>query len=934
MSERKIYFGIDLGTTNSSISWGMDTGKNFIEPNIVPIEQMDSNGGISNHDLLPSCVYFRENDENIIGLYAKSQISTQPNSVAFSIKSLMGSKDQIKFEGNMYLPSDISGLILKTLKKQAESYMQSEINDVVITVPASFDPDMRKATLEAAEKAGFKLKDSITGRQLVHLLDEPVAALYDFINLQKMNKIPPNVLDLSTEKNILVYDLGGGTLDVSVHKVSFKENKLIILDLGISRYTLIGGDDFDKKIAEYLFDIFIKQNKLEDELENFDEFEIKEAKSKLLQYSEYIKFKLTQLFLSRSLFPKENWNYEKELEEIKISVQPGYILDNKMLVNYNLTFKDYISIVSDLLGNNLTINSLDSFNPSEQPPKNIVYAILDTLNKVKKKLGYLPQIDAILMNGGMTRVPFVEKRIEDFFNKKPLRIIDPDKSVSMGACVYHYALLKGDVRRAIQPETIYIKLEGENQFPLVNAGENLPYEMIFSQFILPKHVTHLQIPLVRGEQKSTLISRDFSLGQMFEDDEPVSIKVTVNEEKILDFEAFLTKYNDKKFKVKLSTEEITVIEEKNTFKNELDKGNEVKEIRNVSQPITPKNPDGPVYNENLFENELKRLSRSNNERDFKIWEHKVLDSQNLNLLVPSIQSYLSFYFKQRNFITSKRLIHLLGEIYSIYPNYKLQQNYENFFDFLKSTFKFKEQTPNTDREFRNINETIRFSIDVLGKIDHEKGNQYLFNLLVDSRYQQREFLTSIITSIGKISKSESNLKAVVKFGESNQFTKLSEHEIGVFYWTLGKLGSKEVGDPISIEIIPMKILQSIKNTSLDEQSNISKRLMAIYAIAELFDNRYENKLNNENQLFRLGILKDFKELLMNLESLSTLPQGKMDLNAFKKYQQSKYGNEKPEKIEHLKRMIKVAINLLEGKPLNVEESSALLQIRSKLKITT
>ena len=84
MSERKIYFGIDLGTTNSSISWGMDTGKNFIEPNIVPIEQMDSNGGISNHDLLPSCVYFRENDENIIGLYAKSQISTQPNSVAFS----------------------------------------------------------------------------------------------------------------------------------------------------------------------------------------------------------------------------------------------------------------------------------------------------------------------------------------------------------------------------------------------------------------------------------------------------------------------------------------------------------------------------------------------------------------------------------------------------------------------------------------------------------------------------------------------------------------------------------------------------------------------------------------------------------------------------------------------------------------------------------
>jgi len=155
------------------------------------------------------------------------------------------------------------------------------INDIVVTVPASFDSEMRSATLEAARKAGIKVKNN-NGNPRNILLDEPRACLYDFVNRQKQGEIPDHIIDFSTKKRILVYDLGGGTLDVSLHDVNFKspeDSLLNIEDIAISRYTDIGGDNFDEKLTDYLFQRYCKENKLK--LQDYSDIEIEYAKASL-----------------------------------------------------------------------------------------------------------------------------------------------------------------------------------------------------------------------------------------------------------------------------------------------------------------------------------------------------------------------------------------------------------------------------------------------------------------------------------------------------------------------------------------------------------------------------------------------------------------------------------------------------------------------------
>ena len=250
MSE--MYTAIDLGTTNSVIAYA-NIVRDKMKPVVLNLERKNDTGSTSRAPLLPSVVFYYKNQEGKIvtdvGDYAKSRYGTRAGYVCKSVKSLMGVSDQVNLADEIpdKIPADVSARILSYMINVAKKRLfQEEIRDVVITVPASFDSDQCQATIDAARKAGINVEN-------MHeiLLYEPKAVIYDFMRMQEDGEIPSDLLSLETEKNVMVFDLGGGTLDVTLHRVSSTPEGLIdIRDLAISRYTLLGGDNFDELLAE------------------------------------------------------------------------------------------------------------------------------------------------------------------------------------------------------------------------------------------------------------------------------------------------------------------------------------------------------------------------------------------------------------------------------------------------------------------------------------------------------------------------------------------------------------------------------------------------------------------------------------------------------------------------------------------------------------
>lgn len=326
MEDKNYYIGIDLGTTNSVISFGNinpRTGK--LEAKIFKFKGIASDGrSMKSYDILPSYVYFKENESPIVGEYAKGMLSIQGSRVVKSIKSKMGDSKTYFYNGNEYSPEDISSLILKFLANKAQDILHFFPEDVVITVPASFSTDQREATLRAAEKAGFKIYDK-NGKKRNILLDEPRAALFDFIETYNRNEIPDITIDLKTPKNILVYDLGGGTLDVSLHKVNYDEvnEKIDIQDLAISRYTQIGGDNFDKCIANYFKEKLIEKG-VKTSLLN--DYENNLLEMKLIELAENVKLDLNHEIIINLEF---NSLSEEEIAEIEVEVFRANIWDDR-----------------------------------------------------------------------------------------------------------------------------------------------------------------------------------------------------------------------------------------------------------------------------------------------------------------------------------------------------------------------------------------------------------------------------------------------------------------------------------------------------------------------------------------------------------------------------------------------------------------------------
>ena len=353
--------GIDLGTTNSCVAI-MEGGNVTIIPN--------SEGARTT----PSVVNIKDNGEVVVGEIAKRQAVTNPTSTVSSIKTHMGSDYKVEIFGKKYTPQEISAKILQKLKKDAEAYLGEEIKEAVITVPAYFTDSQRQATKDAGTIAGLDVK---------RIINEPTAAALAY------------GLEKKKEEKVLVFDLGGGTFDVSVLEIS--DGVIEVISTAGNNH--LGGDDFDNEVINWLVTEFKKETGLD--LSND-----KMAYQRLKDAAEKAKKELSTLM------------------ETSISL-PFITMDatGPKHLEMKLTRAKFDDLTKHLV------------EATQGPTKTALKdANLDTKD-----------IDEILLVGGSTRIPAVQEWVENFFGKKPNKGINPDEVVAAGAAIQG-GVLMGDVK--------------------------------------------------------------------------------------------------------------------------------------------------------------------------------------------------------------------------------------------------------------------------------------------------------------------------------------------------------------------------------------------------------------------------------------------------------------------------------------------------------
>ena len=357
--------GIDLGTTNSVVAV-MEGG----EPVVIP--------NAEGSRLTPSVVGFSKTGERLVGQLAKRQAVSNPDRTVVSIKRHMGSDYKVTIDGKSYTPQEISAMILQKLKVDAEAYLGEKVTEAVITCPAYFTDSQRQATKDAGAIAGLKV---------LRIINEPTASALAY-GLDKIKD--------GKEHRFLVYDLGGGTFDVS------------ILDLADGVFEVeassgnghLGGDDFDARVMDWIADTFKNQNG----------FELKRD-------------------------PMTNQRLKEAAEKAKIE------LSSVMSTDINLPF-----ITIDSNGQPVHFDATLTRAVFDQITEDLVQATVEPMERAMKDANLtIDDIDKILLVGGSSRIPAVQTLIRNKFHKEPSKGVNPDESVAVGAAI-QAGVLKGEVK--------------------------------------------------------------------------------------------------------------------------------------------------------------------------------------------------------------------------------------------------------------------------------------------------------------------------------------------------------------------------------------------------------------------------------------------------------------------------------------------------------
>ena len=449
--------GIDLGTTNSCVA--------VMEGNQAKVIE-NSEGARTT----PSVVAYT--DEILVGQSAKRQSVTNPENTLYAIKRLIGrrfeddvvskDKDMVPFKiikadngdawveagGKGLAPQQVSAEILRTLKKRAEEYLGQEVKEAVITVPAYFNDSQRQATKDAGKIAGLDVK---------RIINEPTAAALAF-GLDKK----------TSDQKIAVYDLGGGTFDISIIELAEVEGEKQFEVLSTNGDTFLGGEDFDIAIIDYLVDEFKKDQGVDLKADPAALQRLKEA-------AEKAKIELSS-----------NQQTEINLPYVTAdSSGPKHLL-------YKITRAKFESLVSELV---------------ERSIKPVEIAMKDA--------GLSPSdISDVILVGGQTRMPLVQDKVKEFFGKEPRQDINPDEAVAMGAAVQG-AVLAGDVTDIllldVTPLTLGIETLGGVATPLIEKNTTIPTNksQIFST--AEDNQTAVTVNVVQGERKQAADNKQLGL---------------------------------------------------------------------------------------------------------------------------------------------------------------------------------------------------------------------------------------------------------------------------------------------------------------------------------------------------------------------------------------------------------------------------------------
>lgn len=353
--------GIDLGTTNSCVAV-LEGG----EPVVIPNPE--------GNRTTPSIVAFSKSGERLVGQIAKRQAVTNPDRTIQSIKREMGTDYKVKVDDKTYSPQEISAMILQKLKSDAEAYLGETVSQAVITVPAYFSDSQRQATKDAGKIAGL---------EVLRIINEPTAASLAY------------GLDKDHDQKILVFDLGGGTFDVSILEIGDGVFEVLATN-GNNR---LGGDDFDQKIINWMIESFQKE-------QGVDLGKDKMALQRLRDAAEKAKIELSGVASTNINLPfiTADENGTKHLD-------------------LTLTRAKFDELTADL----------------------VEATMLPVRNAMKDSGLNQDQIDKILLVGGSTRIPAVQEAVKQFFGKEPFKGINPDECVAMGAAI-QAAVLTGDVQ--------------------------------------------------------------------------------------------------------------------------------------------------------------------------------------------------------------------------------------------------------------------------------------------------------------------------------------------------------------------------------------------------------------------------------------------------------------------------------------------------------
>ena len=411
--------GIDLGTTNSCVAV-MEGGE--------PVVIANAEGARTT----PSVVAFTKDGERLVGQIAKRQAITNPERTISSIKRHMGTTYTVNIDGKNYNPQEISAMILQKLKADAEAYLGEPVTQAVITVPAYFSDSQRQATKDAGRIAGL---------EVLRIINEPTAASLAY------------GLDKEEAHKILVYDLGGGTFDVSILEIGDGVFEV----LATNGDTHLGGDDFDNRVIDYIADTFQKENGIDLKKDRMAFQRLKEA-----------------------------------AEKAKIE------LSGAMTTNINLPF-----ITADATGPKHLDMTLTRAKFNELTA-DLVEKTIGPMNAALKDAGLTAgQIDKVILVGGSTRIPAVQDAVKKVTGKEPFKGINPDECVAIGAAI-QAGVLGGEVKDvlllAVTPLSLGLETEGHIFTKLIDRNTTIPTQksQVFST--AADGQTTVEIHVLQGER--------------------------------------------------------------------------------------------------------------------------------------------------------------------------------------------------------------------------------------------------------------------------------------------------------------------------------------------------------------------------------------------------------------------------------------------------